>query len=150
MIEAWFDGACNNVGDKRSGYGALVKSDGMTIFRDYGFIGLGKDFSNNVAEYAGAIAVLRFFLKAGIQSATVYGDSDLVCSQLSGTMKVKKGRYLPYYHEAKDLARQLPDIKFVWIPRAANDEADELSQLGINSTTLVQIIAPSSTDLLFA
>lgn len=150
-VEAWFDGACNNVGDNRSGYGALVKAEGAVIFRAHGCLGAGPHLSNNCAEYAGIIALFRFFIQSGITVATVYGDSDLVIGQLTGRVKVKRGRYLPFFEEARTLFKQLPGVSLKWISREQNSEADELSQIGIRSQKIESILPPRANfDLLFA
>lgn len=151
MIEAWFDGACNNIGDNRSGYGALVKADGVVIHRVHGCLGIGRDLSNNCAEYAGIIALFRLFIQSGITEAVIYGDSNLVVGQLTGRVKVKRGRYLPFFEEARSLYKQLPAVRLQWIPREQNMEADELSQIGIQSEKIESILPPRANfDLLFA
>jgi ribonuclease HI len=81
-----------------------------------------------VAEYAGAIAVLRFLIREGIQWATVYGDSRMVIQQLNGQIKAKLGVYIPQYREAQELRAKLPDVRLVWISRGQNTEADTLSK----------------------
>jgi len=48
---------------------------------------------------------------------------------MKGEWKVKKGVYLPKYREAKEAARAFKAIRFVWVPREANREADELSRV---------------------
>lgn len=82
---------------------------------------------SNTAEYVGVIAV-RFLLQEGIQWATVYGDSQMAIKPLNGTIKVRRGLYLPFYQEARELMARLPDVRLVWISRGQNTEADKLSK----------------------
>lgn len=140
MIQAWFDGACWPNPNGHAASGAFVKRDGRTIFCHSEYIG-NHNTSNNVAEYHGLIAVLKFLIQENIQEATVYGDADMVIKQMNGvwkagrlTKKEIKGKipirpryYLPYYQQAITLRRQLPRVQFVWIRRHLNSEADELS-----------------------
>lgn len=140
MIEAWFDGACWPNPNGHAASGAIVRRDIETIFKHSEYIG-NQNTSNNVAEYHGLIAVLRFLVAEGIEDATVYGDADMVIKQMNGIWKAgrltkaeKKGKvpiraryYLPYYNQAMELRRKLPDVRFVWIRRHLNSEADYLS-----------------------
>lgn len=132
MIEAWFDGAVEpwNPGG-HGGFGVVVKRDGLTIHTDAVYIGRWPSLSNNCAEYAGCIAVLRYFIREGITRAVVYGDADLIVKQVTGQWKVKSGAYIPYFHEAYSLKQRLPEVAITWIPREQNGEADELSKTAV-------------------
>lgn len=133
-VECWFDGSTEpiNPGGHTS-YGALVKSGGLIILSESGYVGVGAEMSNNVGEYAGAIAVLKFLIRENLSEAIVFGDSKLVIKQLSGKWKAKKGLYVPYYYEAIKLRRQLPKVRFEWIPRERNSHADYLSRQAIKT-----------------
>jgi ribonuclease HI len=140
MIEAWFDGACWPNPNGHAASGALVKRDGVRIFEHAEYIG-HENTSNNVAEYHGLIAVLKFLVDEGIQDAVVYGDADMVIKQMTGVWKAgnltkaeKKGKipirpryYLPYFKQANELRLKLPRVQFRWIRRNFNTEADFLS-----------------------
>lgn len=132
MIEAWFDGAVEprNPGG-HGGFGIVVKRDGLLIYSEAIYMGRWPSLSNNCAEYAGCIAVLRYFIREKVEQAVVYGDADLIVEQLSGRWKVKGGAYVPYFHEAYALKNQLPGVSLVWIPREQNGEADELSKQAV-------------------
>ncbi len=130
-VRAWFDGACRNNPGGHSSYGVVIKHDGQIIFSAAEYLGQGPHLTNNVAEYAGMIAVLRFLTEQKIQWATIYGDSQLVIKQLQGTRKAKRGKYLPYYHEARGLLARLPQARLKWISRGENTEADRLAGEGL-------------------
>jgi ribonuclease HI len=133
MITCWFDGACGPESPGgHAGYGAIVKRDGRILFSEAGYVGHGSAMTCNVAEYAGAIAVLKYLLAHNLTEALIYGDSDLVIKQLNRQWKAKKGLYLPYFREAITLRLQLPNVQMKWIPRERNDEADALSKQAIN------------------
>jgi ribonuclease HI len=84
--------------------------------------------SCNVAEYCGVIHLLRYFQREGISQGTIYGDSLLVVKQLNGLWKATAGAYLPFYREAIELRRALPNVRIAWTNRENNSEADELSK----------------------
>ena len=58
----------------------------------------------------------------------VRGDSALVMNQMSGKWKFRKGLYREKYQEAMRLRAQFTDLRFRWIPREQNAEADALSR----------------------
>jgi ribonuclease HI len=128
-LQCWFDGAAGPMNPGGHGaYGLLVKNRGVIVHQESQYIGHGPHISNNVSEYAGALAALKYLLAKGIRLATVYGDSQMVIRQLDGQMKAKRGLYLPLYREARELRARLPDVRLAWIPRGMNTEADELSK----------------------
>lgn len=131
-FECWFDGGCGPINP--GGYatsGAIVYSEGKPIWWHSEFIGNGPKFSNNVAEYAGILAVLQYLqgvLNPG-DSVVIYGDSDLVVKQMTGKWKAKKGLYIPWYVKARnalDAIRFKCDLLIKWVPREQNEEADQL------------------------
>lgn len=129
MIKAWFDGAVEPVNPGgHGGFGIVVKRDGVLVHSEAVYIGRWPSLSNNCAEYAGCIAVLRYFIKENITRAVVYGDANLIVNQINGNWKVKGGAYVPYFHEAFALKAQLPEVAITWIPREQNAEADDLSK----------------------
>jgi ribonuclease HI len=91
--------------------------------------------SNNLAEYAALIAVLRHLIDAGLQREhiVVVGDSQLVINQMFGNWKIKRGCYVELAREAKALLTQFPRIEGKWVPRDRNTVADELSRAAIGA-----------------
>ena len=87
--------------------------------------------SNNVAEYAGCIAVMKYLIANQISEAVIRGDSKMVVRQMSGRMKAKGGMYLPFWREAKLLRAKLPKVRFEHIRREFNSHADWLSRQAI-------------------
>ncbi|MBV9013723.1 MAG: bifunctional RNase H/acid phosphatase [Pseudonocardiales bacterium] len=109
-----------------AGYGAVVRDavTGELLAEASG--GLGSA-TNNVAEYSGLIAGLRAALKEGAASAEARLDSKLVVEQMSGRWQVKQPHLRPLAREAAELARQLGDVRYTWVPRARNVHADRLA-----------------------
>lgn len=130
-VMCWFDGGCLNNPGGHGSYGALVKRDGRTILSSSVYLGAGSHMTNNVAEYAGVIRVLRFLISEGIQWANIYGDSRLVIDQLNDRIKAKRGVYFSHYREARELLEKLPSVRLKWISRGQNIEADALANTAL-------------------
>jgi ribonuclease HI len=132
---AYFDGAYETVHPEgRAAYGALIIQEGQTIWECsellYPEQGNEHQTSNNVAEYCGLIAVLKYLINLGVQHEPimVYGDSKMVIQQMFGSWRIKEGRYVPYARKAKALCQVFTNLSGQWIPREQNTVADALSK----------------------
>ena len=131
---AWFDGACGPVNPGGTAtYGVMIKDhDGTILVWEHGYVGKGSQMSNNVAEYAGVLHILKYLSCRPPGRVTIYGDSNLVINQLKGKWRIRKGLYLPIAIETKALLAHLHglgwQINFCWIPREQNKECDALSK----------------------
>jgi ribonuclease HI len=106
--------------------------DGTILVWEHGLVGNGSGMSNNVAEYAGVLQVLKYLAPRLPGRVTIHGDSNLVISQLNGKWRMRKGLYLSTAKEAKALLAHLHncgwEINLCCIPRAQNKECDALSK----------------------
>lgn len=132
MIRAYFDGACEpNPGGKAS-YGYVVYQYDIKIHESGHQLNPLENghTSNNIAEYCGLIATLKYLLSHKLLDHEIYvfGDSQLVIKQISGLWNVNKGLYVPYYKIAIKYAQLFTNILFEWIPKERNTEADKLSR----------------------
>lgn len=155
VVEGYFDGGC---GPKNPGghgtYGIVIRTvGGKTLLEESGYLGQGCEMSNNVAEYAGIIAIFRFLLKNKITQGVIYGDSKLVVMQLNGKWRIRSGLYYKWAKEAIVLRRELPQLKIQWIPRERNREADYLARQALPSarrikrnTALTRLIKEQRAD----
>ena len=131
---AWFDGACGPVNPGGTAtYGVMIKEqDGTILVWEHGLVGEGSAMSNNVAEYAGVLQILKYLSCRPPGRITIHGDSKLVISQLIGKWRMRKGLYLSTAKEAKALLAHLHncgwETNLCWIPRAQNEECDALSK----------------------
>ncbi len=127
LWRGYFDGATvPNPG--RRGIGGLLlgpAGERVEIARDLGH------GTNNEAEYEALIAVLAAAVTAQASPLLVQGDSKLVLHQVQGEWAIREPSLVPYCKRAQLLMRQLPDLKFRWIPREENGEADLLSKRAI-------------------
>ncbi len=114
-------------------YGFVVYRDGVKVSEGRG--PAGDRVTNNYSEYFALIRALQSIISNLDEPVVVKSDSRLIVNQMSGEWKVKKGAYLPKYREAKELARRFKSLKFVWIPRERNAEADELSRRAYSEFT---------------
>jgi ribonuclease HI len=131
---AWFDGACEPVNPGGTAtFGVVVRDgNGTILLKEHGLVGKGSTMSNNVAEYAGVLQVLKYLAPRPPGRATIHGDSNLVIYQLNGKWRIRKGLYRSLAIEAKELLAHLLglgwQITWCWIPRAQNEECDALSK----------------------
>jgi ribonuclease HI len=161
MIECFFDGCCEPINP--GGTAAY----GVVIFQEYGrpntrslifneskifrpIKGREKETSNNVAEYSGFEAILRFLLenKLNEEAIIVHGDSRLVICQMFVACGYRKrwrilgGLYTPIALRCRELLKQFPRIKGEWIPREENNLADELSKAELHKAGVKFKIQP--------
>jgi ribonuclease H / adenosylcobalamin/alpha-ribazole phosphatase len=126
MIEVFTDGRAEpNPG--LGTYGYVVYMGGKRVHSDSGFA--GREVTNNYAEYFCLVRALEHLEPHHDKEMIVFSDSALLVNQMAGKWKFKGGNYGEKYLDAKELARKFPRLRFVWIPREKNQEADELTNL---------------------
>ncbi|HEY3884161.1 MAG TPA: reverse transcriptase-like protein, partial [Vicinamibacterales bacterium] len=101
MITAYIDGgARGNPGP--AGYGVRIEDgDGATVAEYHGAIGVA---TNNVAEYNGLLAALRWAKEHGENAVHIRSDSLLLVEQMRGRYKVKHPGLQPLHARATLLA----------------------------------------------
>ena len=129
MITAYIDGgARGNPGP--AGYGVHIESpDGSTIDELHGGLGIA---TNNVAEYNGLLAALRYALDKGHRDVRIKADSELLVKQMRGEYRVKHPGLQPLYQEACTLVARLERVTFEHVRREFNKDADRLSNVGMD------------------
>jgi ribonuclease HI len=150
MIEAYFDGLCEPNPGGVATYGFVIKRDGKKIDEGHGLAGTPKtpQATNNVAEYTGLIKALEWLIAHPQKgSVTVRGDSDLIIRQVKGEYKVKSALLAPLHRKVQDLAGELSELTFEWIPRERNADADRLTNLAYAEYTGQSMKAPT-TDVM--
>ena len=83
--------------------------------------------TNNVAEYSGLIAALRWAAANGISTLHVCADSELLVKQMRGEYRVKSPGLQPLHEQARTLVRQIGDVTFEHVRREFNKDADRLA-----------------------
>jgi ribonuclease HI len=129
MIIAHIDGgARGNPGP--AGYGVRIENaDGEVIADLHGGLGLA---TNNVAEYNGLLAALKWAVDHGERDVLVRADSELLVKQMRGEYKVRHAGLQPLYVRARLLVMELGKVRFEHVRRELNKEADRLSNLGMD------------------
>jgi ribonuclease HI len=120
----WIDGGSRgNPGP--AGYGVRIEDvAGQLVDELYASIGVA---TNNVAEYNGLLAALRYALDHGQQNVTIRSDSLLLVCQMKGEYRVKNAGLKTLHAEATRLASRLGRVRFVHVRREENAEADRLA-----------------------
>ena len=125
-----------------AGYGALVRDTDTGALLAERAEPLGTA-SNNVAEYRGLIAGLE--AAAAIDPAAVVLarlDSKLVVEQMSGRWKIKHEDMKRLALQARDVAagivRAGGAVRYEWIPREENQDADALSNVAMDGRTVLR------------
>jgi ribonuclease HI len=128
MITAYIDGgARGNPGP--AGYGVRIERDDGSVVEMSGGLGIA---TNNVAEYNGLLAALRWAVEHGEPDVHVRSDSELLVKQMRGEYKVRHPGLQPLFVQARLLVMQLGAVRFEHIPREKNKEADRLSNVGMD------------------
>jgi ribonuclease HI len=108
-----------------AGYGVrLENADGTLVEELRGALGVA---TNNVAEYHGLLAALRWAVDRGVRRLAVRSDSELLVKQMRGTYRVKHPGLQPLHHEAQALVARLERVTFEHVRREFNVEADRLA-----------------------
>lgn len=129
MTIAYIDGgARGNPGP--AGYGVRVETaEGELVAEFHESIGVA---TNNVAEYRGLLAALRYAVDRDIDRLLVRSDSLLLVNQMLGRFKVKHPGLQPLHAEATALARRLASVRFEHVGRAQNAHADRLANAAMD------------------
>lgn len=131
-IVAFIDGgARGNPGP--AGYGVRIEdSQGALITEFNGFLGTS---TNNVAEYNGLLAALRYAREHGHRTVRIRSDSELLVKQMRGEYRVKNAGLQPLYQQARVLAMNLDHIVYEHVRREQNKDADRLANLAMDQGT---------------
>ena len=129
MIRAYIDGgARGNPGP--AGYGVRIEdADGTLIAELYAPLGIA---TNNVAEYSGLLAALKWAVDHEARRLHIRSDSELLVRQMRGEYKIKNAGLQPLAARARLLAMELDEVTFEHVRRELNKEADRLSNLAMD------------------
>jgi ribonuclease HI len=107
-----------------AGYGVHIEQSDGTILELKEFLG---SRTNNVAEYSGLLAALRWAAEHGVSELRIRSDSELLVKQMRGEYRVKNPGLLPLYEEARALMRTIARVTFEHVRREFNTDADRLA-----------------------
>ena len=131
MITAYIDGGSRgNPGP--AGYGVRIEGPGGELLDElHGALGIA---TNNIAEYHGLLAALRWAKAHGHTTVHIKSDSLLLVEQMRGRFKVKHPGLQPLHARATLLAHEIGRVSYEHVRRELNTEADRLSNLGMDAT----------------
>jgi ribonuclease HI len=131
-IVAYIDGgARGNPGP--AGYGVRVEDEAGTLIDEFhGFLGSA---TNNIAEYHGLLAALRYARQHGHRKVRIKSDSELLVKQMKGEYRVKNSGLQPLHQEARSIAEGLERIVYEHVRREQNADADRLANLAMDLAT---------------
>ena len=107
-----------------AGYGARIEREDGSIVELKEALPLA---TNNVAEYSGLLAALRWAAANGVRTLHIRSDSELLVKQMKGQYRVKNPGLQPLYEEACALTRTIGRVTFEHVRREFNKEADRLA-----------------------
>ncbi len=129
MIRAYIDGgARGNPGP--AGFGVRIEdAEGALLAELHEPLGIA---TNNVAEYQGLLAALRYAVEHDHRAVHIRSDSLLLVKQMQGDYKIKNEGLKPLAVRARLLMMELGEVTFEHVPREANKEADRLANLAMD------------------
>jgi len=92
-----------------SAIGVIVRNEGTILSKYSGF--LGRNVTNNMAEYEALIKALRMAQKH-TKEVTCILDSELVVKQLLGEYRVKDPKLLPLFLKVQEQIDKFEKVKF--------------------------------------
>lgn len=127
-MTAYIDGgARGNPGP--AGFGVHIELPDGSVEELHGGLGIA---TNNVAEYNGLLAALRWAVEHGHRVVRIKADSELLVKQMRGEYKVKHPGLQPLAARARVLVGQLDRVTFEHVRREQNKDADRLSNVGMD------------------
>lgn len=136
MINIYTDGgARGNPGP--ASIGVYIEDDQKSKIFEFGrTIGVA---TNNTAEYQAVIDALEWLIKNEElvhknRDINFYMDSNLVCSQINGTFKVKNSNLRDLLFKIREKEAQIKiNVRYFHIPREKNKKADKLVNMALDN-----------------
>jgi probable phosphoglycerate mutase len=115
-----------------AGYGVRIERDDGVVTELKESLGIA---TNNIAEYNGLLAALRWAAANGIARLHVRSDSELLVKQMRGEYRVRNSGLIPLYEEARGLARRIGQVRFEHVRRELNTDADRLANEAMDAAS---------------
>ncbi len=115
-------GSRNNPGPAATGF-VLKNEDGRVLKKGGSFLGIA---TNNEAEYRALIEGLQAAKEFNPSHLDCFLDSLLAVNQLNGVFKIKEARLRELVFEVKALEKESESIRYQYVPREENKEADAI------------------------
>ena len=130
----------------------IVKLNKKIIHKDTEIFGYGEGMTNNVGEYLAVLAAMYWLIRLPEKDqlpALVQSDSQLVVNQCNGKWGCRNKKLVKYHDLiVRGAQKYSKRIKFHWIPREQNEEADALSR-SLYTEEMLQIMRDRQLELTF-
>jgi ribonuclease HI len=138
-------GARGNPGP--AGIGLVLEEPDAPPEEYYAYLGIA---TNNVAEYVALLVLLVRSAERRARELVVRSDSELLVKQMLGTYRVKNPRLQTLHAAARRMARRIPRVEFLHVPREENREADRLANRAMDERDSSAPLPPEVAALLEA
>lgn len=135
-FKIYFDGACRPINPGGvMGYGYIIKNENdETVYSFSDWQDAHPANTTPKAEVTAAYKALEYLFDVTPRedldkiSVEVFGDNRLVCGKMNSDKKAFSGEYAEIAENLHHLVRNsFKSVRFTWIPREENVEADALS-----------------------
>jgi ribonuclease HI len=127
-VTAYVDGLALPRNPGTGTYGYVIYDGANKLAEGYGLAGY--NVTSNYAEYTALEQALTRLKSMKVEGdVLVRSDSKLLVGHLSSGWKVKGGMYVEKLKAVKDLLKGFGSVRFEWIPREQNQEADLLTRV---------------------
>ncbi len=127
-VVAYVDGLAMPSNPGTGTYGFVIYDGGRKLAEGSGLAGY--DVTSNYSEYTALAEALKKLRSLGVEGdVLIRSDSRLLVGHMSEGWKVKGGMYVDKLKEARDLLRGFGSVRFEWVPREKNQEADLLTRV---------------------
>jgi ribonuclease HI len=127
-VTAYVDGLAQPRNPGLGTYGYVIYGGAKKLAEGSGLA--GRDVTSNFAEYTALAEALKKLKTLRVEGdLLVRSDSKLLVGQMSQGWKIKGGMYVEKMKEVRDLMKEFGSIRFEWVPREENQEADLLTRV---------------------
>jgi ribonuclease HI len=127
-VTVYVDGLAEPKNPGTGTYGFLIYDGAKKLAEGSGLAGY--EVTSNFAEYTALAEALRKLKALRVEGdVLIRSDSKLLVGHMSEGWKVKGGMYVEKLKEVRDLMKDFGSIRFEWIPREQNGEADLLTRI---------------------
>ncbi len=127
-VVAYVDGLAMPSNPGTGTYGFVIYDGSRKLAEGSGLAGY--DVTSNYSEYTALAEALKKLRSLGVEGdVLIRSDSKLLVGHMSEGWKVKGGMYVDKLKEARELLREFGSVRFEWVPREKNQEADLLTRV---------------------
>jgi ribonuclease HI len=132
LWRAHVDGGCDPNPGGVMGIGVVLQEPGGDIVAELSE-SPGLSGTNNIAEYTAVLRALEETKRRGGERLEVVADSRLTVGTLSGHMRARAPHLIAILDKIRALQADMEEVRYRWVPRAMNADADRLSTLAITA-----------------